>query len=167
MLAQFTKIAKKQSSIAKYELMTLTNNLNVLWFSECLPIFILHIFTKSEVSVIKRRRKSQKGWPLTVGLKDHYVASFPCYPFQYEVRSLNTTKIQSYNTSKNIPYVSHSDIDPGIIDMFLYAIRLFVIVNQYHYVIQPGRLNYGTIRTCLRKGLWISIGDDEGKTKQE
>ena len=49
-------MALRQSSIGKHALLTLTKNLLVLRCSECLPIIIFHIFTNSEVSVIKRRK---------------------------------------------------------------------------------------------------------------
>ena len=39
-----------------------------------------------------------------------------------------------------------------------------MIMYQYQYVVQPDRLNYGTIGTCLRKGLCISMTDCEGTT---
>ena len=52
------------------------------------------------------------------------------------------------------------------IDLFLYVYIPFVVLYQYMYlfVVQPDRLNYGTIRTCLKKGLWIAMGDYEGTT---
>ena len=56
------KMAKTQSSIGKYAWMGLTNTLYVFWCFECLPTIVLHIYTKSEVSVIKRRKDILSGW---------------------------------------------------------------------------------------------------------
>ena len=39
-----------------------------------------------------------------------------------------------------------------------------MIMYQYQYVVQPDKLNYGTIRTCLRKGLYIWMTDYDGTT---
>ena len=56
MHAQICKRALTQSSIGKHALLTLTKNRLVVRCSEFLPIIILHILTKSEVSVIQRRK---------------------------------------------------------------------------------------------------------------
>ena len=41
----------------------------------------------------------------------------------------------------------------------------FMMIYQYQYNVQPYRLNYETIGTCLRKGLCISMTNCEGTTK--
>ena len=56
MLEQFTKNCIDTTLKWKACVTGLQNKLYVLLCSECLPIIILHIFTKSEVSVIKRRQ---------------------------------------------------------------------------------------------------------------
>ena len=56
MLHNSPKMAKTQSPIWQCLLLTLINNLFVLWRSERLSIIILHLFTKSDVSVIKMRK---------------------------------------------------------------------------------------------------------------
>ena len=48
--------------------------------------------------------------------------------------------------------MSHSDLDPRKSDLFLYASIHFVVVYQYHFVVQPNRLNYGTFEHVLEKG---------------
>ena len=40
------------------------------------------------------------------------------------------------------------------------------IIDQYQYVVQPDRLNYETIGTCLRKGPCISMTDCEVTTPE-
>ena len=46
----------------------------------------------------------------------------------------------------------------------IHAIIPFLTLHQYQYVVQPDTLNYGTIRTCLRKGRCISKRDYKGTT---
>ena len=82
--------------------------------------------------------------------------------FEYEVRSLNIANIQRYNTGKNVLFLNPSDLDPRKVDLFLYKSIPFVILYQYHFFVPQNRLNYGTIRTCLRKGLGMSIRDYRG-----
>ena len=48
--------------------------------------------------------------------------------------------------------MSHNDLDPKKIDLFLSASIPFVVLYHYHFVLHPDKLNYGTIRTCLEKG---------------
>ena len=52
--------------------------------------------------------------------------------------------------------MSHSDLDSRKIDLFLYASIPFVIV--YQFVVQPDRLNYGTIRTFFKGAYEITRG---------
>ena len=92
------------------------------------------------------------------------MASFSRLSFEYEERSINIAKIQSYNTGKNVSFVSHYNLDLRKIDLFLYASIPFVGLYQYHFVVQPNILNYGTIRTCLRKGFYISMKEYEAMT---
>ena len=68
-------------------------------------------------------------------------------------------KLKRYYTDKNIQFMSHSELEPRKLDLFLYASIPFVILYQYQCVVQPDTLNYGTIRTCLSKGLCISMRD--------
>ena len=112
----------------------------------------------------KATRELQEGWPVTFCLKDQYLASFSRLSFEYEERSLIIAKIQRYCTAKNAPFLSHSDLDLKEIDPFLYGSIPFIIMYQYQYVVQPDRLNYGTIGTCLRKWLCLSMTDCEGTT---
>ena len=69
--------------------------------------------------------------------------------------------IQRYCTGKNAPILSHSELDLQNIDPFLYGSIPYMTINQYQYVVQPYKLNYRTIGTCLRKGLCISMKDCE------
>ena len=98
------------------------------------------------------------------------MASFSRLSFEDEVRSLNIAKIQSYNTGKNVPFVSHSGLDPIQIDLFLYPSIPFLVLNQYHFAVQADRLIYGTIRTYLKKGseyrLGITRGQQRGRTER-
>ena len=89
------------------------------------------------------------------------MASLYRLSFDYEVRILNMTKIRSYNTGKNDPFMGHSDLDPKKIGLFLYTSIPIKLLYRYQYVVQPDRLNYGIIYTCLRKGLCISRRDHE------
>ena len=41
--------------------------------------------------------------------------------------------------------MSHNDLDPKKSDLFLYTSIPFVVLYQYQYVVNPDRLNYGTI----------------------
>ena len=100
----------------------------------------------------------------TFWLKDPYLVSFSRLSFEYDVRSLIIVTIRRYCTGKNAPILSHSDLDLQKLDPFLYGSIPFMIIYQYKYVVQPYRLNYGTIGTCLRKGLCISMVDCEGTT---
>ena len=79
------------------------------------------------------------------------MASFSGLSFEYEVKSIIIAKIQRYCNGKNAPILSHIDLQN--IDAFLYGSIPYMIIYQYQYVVQPYRLNYGTIGTCLRKGL--------------
>ena len=72
--------------------------------------------------------------------------------------------ISRYFTGKNAPFLNHSDLDLQNIDPFLYGGIPFLIMYQYQYVVQPDRLNNGTIRIFLRKGLCISMTDCEDTT---
>ena len=56
MLAQFTKNGKDTNHYQKAPLLTLTNNIFVLWCSGCLSTIVHHLFTEKEVSAIKRRK---------------------------------------------------------------------------------------------------------------
>ena len=125
-----------------------------LWFKG------IEIFCQKESAT----RELQECWPLTFWLKDQYLASFLRLSFQYEVRSLIIAKISKYFTGKIAPFLSHSDLDLLNIDPFLYGDIPFMIMYQYQYVVQPDRLNNGTIGTFLRKGLCISMTDCEGTT---
>ena len=125
-----------------------------LWFTG------VEIFCQKESAT----RELQECWPLTFWLKDQYLASFLRLSFEYEVRSLIIAKISRYFTGKNAPFLSHSDLDLQNIDPFLYGDIPFMIMYQYQYVVQPDRLNNGTIGTFLRKGLCISMTDCEGTT---
>ena len=58
--------------------------------------------------------------------------------------------------------MSHSDLDPRKIDLFLYTSIPFELLYRYQYVVQPDRLNHGIIYTCLRKLFCISRRDYEG-----
>ena len=58
--------------------------------------------------------------------------------------------------------MTHIDLDPREIDPSLYTNIYFVVLYQYQYVV--GKLNYETIRTCDRKGLYISMRDYKGTT---
>ena len=93
-----------------------------------------------------------------------YLVSCSRLSFEYEGRSLIIAKIKRYCTGKNAPFLSHSDLDLQKIGTFLYGSILFMIMYQYQYVVQPDRLNYGIIGTCLRKGLCISMTDCKGAT---
>ena len=106
----------------------------------------------------------QEGWPLTFRLKDQFLAFFLRLSIEYEVRSIIIAKIKRYCMGKNAPFLSHSDLDLQTIDPFLYGSIPFMIMYQYQYVVQADRLNYGTIETCLRKRLCISMADCEGTT---
>ena len=92
------------------------------------------------------------------------MASLYRLSFEYEVRSLNISKIRSCYTGKNVPFMSHSDLDPGKIGLFriLSTSIPFELLYRYQYVVQPDRLNYRIIYTCLRKGFCISRRDYEG-----
>ena len=125
-----------------------------LWFKG------VEIFCQKESAT----RELQECWPLTFRLKEQYVASFLRLSFEYEVRSLIIANIWRYFTGKNAPFLSHIDLDLQNIDPFLYGSIPFMIMYQYQYVVQPDRLNNGTIRTFLRKGLCISMTDCEGTT---
>ena len=57
----------------------------------------------------------------------------------------------SYYTDKNVPFVSHSDLDPRKINLFLYASIPFMILCQYQYVAQPDRLNNGQLAYVSEK----------------
>ena len=101
---------------------------------------------------------------MTFRLKDQNVASFTRLSFEYEVRSLIMAKIPRYCTGKNAPFLSHSDLDLQNIDPLLYGSIPFMIMYQYQYVLQPDRLNNGTIGTFPRKGLCMSMTECEGTT---
>ena len=90
------------------------------------------------------------------------MASLYRLSFEYEVRILNITEIRKYNTGKNVPFMSYSDLDSRKIGLFLYTSIPFESLYRYQYVVQPDRLNYGIIYSCLRKGLCISRRDYEG-----
>ena len=123
----------------------------------------IHLSFKG-VKILNVTRESQKGWPLTFWLKDQYVAFFFRLTSEYELGSLNNAKFQRYCTGKHAPFSCHNDLDPRKIDMFLYASIPLLIMYQYQSVVQPDRLNYGTIWTCLRKGLCNSRTDCEETT---
>ena len=97
-------------------------------------------------------------------LRDQYLAPFIRFSFEYEVRSLIIAKIQRYCTGKHAPFLSHIDLDLQKICPVLHGSIPFMIMYQYQYVVQPDRLNEGSIGTCLRKGFCISMTDSEGTT---
>ena len=109
-------------------------------------------------------RELQECWPLTFRLKDQNLASFPRLSFEYEVRSLIIAKIPRHCTGKNAPFLSHIDLDLQNINPLLYGSIPFMIMYRYQYVVQPDRLNNGTIATFLRKGLCMSMTECEGTT---
>ena len=125
-----------------------------LWFKR------VEIFCQKESAT----RELQECWPLTFRLKDQNLASFPRLSFEYEVRSLIIAKIPRYCTGKNAPFLSHSDLDFQNIDPLLYGSIPLMIMYQYQYVVQPDRLNNGTIGAFLRKGLCMSMTECEGTT---
>ena len=47
--------------------------------------------------------------------------------------------------------MSHGDLGPRKIDLFLYVSIHFVVVYECHFVVQPNRLNYGTFEHVLEK----------------
>ena len=151
MLTQFTKMEKTQRYIGKHSSLTLTYNRFVLSCSGCLPTIILHLFTKSELSVIKRRKhilseikyiqKITGRWSLTFWHNNQYVASFFRSSVEFEVRSLIIAKIQSYYTGKNVPFMNHGNLGPRKIDPILNASIPFVVLyltnmlcNQTHWI---------------------------------
>ena len=60
--------------------------------------------------------------------------------------------IQRYCTCKNVPFLSHSELDVNKIDPFLDGSIPFMIMYQYQYVVQTDRPNNGTISTFFEKG---------------
>ena len=125
-----------------------------LWFTG------IKIFCQNKIAT----RELQESWPLTFLLNNQYLASFSRLSFEYKVGSLLTANIQRDCTCKNAQFLSHSDLDLQKIDLFLYGSIHFMVMHQYQYVVQPDRLNYGIIGTCLRKGLYLSKTDCEGIT---
>ena len=127
----------------------------------------MHLWFKG-VKIFRQKwsatRELQGGWPLAFWLKDQYLASFSRLSFEYEVRSIIIATIQRYCTGKNAPILSHGDLGLKKIDQLLCGSIPFMIIYQYRYVVLPYRLNYGTIGTCLRKGLCISLTNCEGAT---
>ena len=109
-------------------------------------------------------RELQECWPLTFRFKNQNLASYPRLSFEYEVRSIIIGKILRYCTGKNAPFLSHNDLDLQNIDPLLYGSIPLMIMYKYQYVVQPDRLNNGTIGTFLRKGLCISMTEWEGTT---
>ena len=111
---------------------------------------------------VKTFYELQEGWPLTFWLEDQYLTSFLRLSFEYEVRSIIIVKIERYCRIQNAQILSHRDIDLQTIDPFLYGSIPFMIM--YQFVVQIDRLNYGTITTCLRKRLCISMTDCDRTT---
>ena len=128
-----------------------------IFFRSCMHLWFkgVKVFCQKQSAT----RELQEGWPLTFWLKDQYFASFSRLSLEFEVRSLIIAKIKRYWPGKNAPFLSHSDLDLQKSDPFLYGSIPFMTMYQYQYVVQPDRLNYGTIGTCLRKGLCISGTD--------
>ena len=158
MLAEFTKMTKTQSSIGKHPLLTLILSFDVYDVFQSLSFICFRSWMYLWFKAVKifRQKKSvtremQEDWPLTFWLKDQYLVSSSCLSFEYEGRSLIIATIQRYCTGKNAPILSHSDLDLQQIDPFLYKSIPVMIIDQYQYVVQPYRLNYGIIWTCLRK----------------
>ena len=70
------------------------------------------------------------------------MSSFSFPSFEYKVRSLNITNIESYGTSQNVLFMSYNDPDPGAIDLTLCSSLRIPFEILYACVIQSNIFIY-------------------------
>ena len=130
------------------------NALSVLLLSSCIVVQRRRYPLRTKVLPEGHRRIGF--WPFDSNV-NIYSASVFRSSFEYGVISS-----YSYCTSKDVSFMTHSDLGPQTIDLMLYVSLPSDILYQYVYVVPSDILNNYRMEV---EGIWISMRNYEGTTK--